>query len=56
MIFVARVSEPKMLRQVVRSIVCRRDAQSEALTEDSEILESIIDQDFNPYFSFFESL
>ena len=55
-IFVARVSEPKMLRQVARCIVCRRDAQSEALTEDSEILESIIDQDFNPYFSFFESL
>jgi len=56
MVFVARVSEPKMFKQVLRSVVCRRDARSETLTEDSNIYESIISQEFNPYFSFFEGL
>eukprot|EP00361_Fabrea_salina_P007325 CAMPEP_0202439478 /NCGR_PEP_ID=MMETSP1345-20130828/36181_1 /ASSEMBLY_ACC=CAM_ASM_000843 /TAXON_ID=342563 /ORGANISM="Fabrea Fabrea salina" /LENGTH=390 /DNA_ID=CAMNT_0049054013 /DNA_START=1376 /DNA_END=2548 /DNA_ORIENTATION=- len=56
MIFVARVSEPKMFKQVLRSIVCRKEVWSETITEDSGIHESIISQEFNPYFSFFEGL
>ena len=55
-IFLARVSEPKMFKQVLRSLVCRKKIRFETLTEDSDIYESIISQEFNPYFSFFEGL
>ena len=39
-IFVARVSEPKMLKQIVRCILCRTDVQSETLTKSREFIKA----------------
>jgi len=58
-VFTARVSEPRMFKQVWKSMyACKKSSlpeQTESF-EDSTAFESLIEEEFNPYFSFFESL